>query len=253
MYKLESKDYINNIQYINKSSCGAVYSYSIANGFQQGDIFSNSHSFLYWHYCGFAFLYGVCDKCFLESIYDMFFDSRNTNSRRFILFISNEFTELFFRNKGNVTIERRYFFEYKKDCPGVIPDLPVGYKLCEINNDLLNKLDGSITPCFSWNNQNDFLEKGKGYCITEGNNVVAWAFTAAISDEEIDIGIETNNKYQRNGLAYIVAKQMIQYCFHQHKRPVWACHSKNIASRKLAEKLGFVKTSECLIVKKQNN
>ncbi len=38
---------------------------------------------------------------------------------------------------------------------------------------------------------------------------------------------------------------MIQYCFEQHKRPVWACHSKNIASQKLAEKIGFVKISEC--------
>lgn len=95
-----------------------------------------------------------------------------------------------------------------------------------------------------------FLEKGKGYCVVKGGTVAAWAFSAAVSSTEIDIGIETDSEYRRLGLAEIAAKKMIEYCFEQNKRPVWACHQDNTASRKLAEKLGFVKTSECLTVKK---
>ncbi len=46
----------------------------------------------------------------------------------------------------------------------------------------------------------------------------------------------------------IVAKKMIQYTIAQSKQPVWACHYKNSASEKMAEKLGFVKGSECEII-----
>lgn len=43
--------------------------------------------------------------------------------------------------------------------------------------------------------------------------------------------------------------KLIQYTFEQGKKPVWACHYTNIASRKIAEKLGFQKVNECMIIK----
>ncbi|MDE7364383.1 MAG: GNAT family N-acetyltransferase, partial [Ruminococcus sp.] len=128
---------------------------------------------------------------------------------------------------------------------------PLNFKLCEIRKELFYKINGNVTPLFSWDNVSEFFEKGKGYCIVNGENVAAWAFTAAISDEEIDIGIETRAEYQHCGLGAIVSDKMIQYCFQQHKRPVWACHSNNIASQKLAEKVGFVKVSECFTIKRR--
>lgn len=72
--------------------------------------------------------------------------------------------------------------------------------------------------------------------------MAAWAFTAAISSDEIDIGVETRSDYQYSGLGTIVAEKMIQYCLQQHKRPVWACHSNNMASQKLANKISFLST-----------
>ncbi|MDE6032182.1 MAG: hypothetical protein K2G32_11230 [Oscillospiraceae bacterium] len=70
MDKLEPKDYINAVRYIDGSGCGEVYPRSIAEGFQQGDIFINSRSALFWHYSGFAFTYGDYDENFLEDIYE---------------------------------------------------------------------------------------------------------------------------------------------------------------------------------------
>lgn len=253
MYKVEPEEYINYIKYIDKASCGAVYPYSVAELVQKGDIFSNSCCFLYWHYSGFAFLYGEYDESFLEFVYDLLLNSGTSNSRRLILFVTDKAAERFFRNTKNVVIEKRLFFEYGKEKPPTVPDLSVGFRLCEINDELLKKLNGNITPYFSWDSSSNFLEKGKGYCIVDGNNAAAWAFTAAVSSKEIDIGIETGSEYRRLGLAEIAAKKMISYCFEQSKRPVWACHSENIVSRKLAEKLGFVQTSECFTVKKRLN
>lgn len=254
MYKVAPKDYMNYNQCIDKSCCGAVYPRSISETFQQGDIFTNSCtdnlSVLYWHYSGFAFLSGFYDECFLEDIYDLLLDKSSTISKRFILFTDNTAIEQFFRAKENVAIERRYFFEYKKEYPVITAKLPEGYRLCEINNELLQKINGKITPAFSWDNLNDFLEKGKGYCIVCGNDIAAWAFSAAISSDEIDIGIETDSKYRHLGFAQIVAQMMIRYCFEQHKAPVWACHAENTASINLAEKIGFVKSSECFTIQK---
>ena len=249
MYKTEQKDHLNYIQYIDRSGCGSVYPFSLAEGIQRGDIYSDKSAFLYWHYSGFAFLYGKYDERSLRFVSSLFLDSAGANSRRFILFTADDSVERFFRKTGNVAVERRLFFEYGKECPSERP-LPARYSLCDIDNMLLARLNGNITPYFSWDNSGDFLEKGKGCCIVEGNNIASWAFSAAVSSEEIDIGIETAAGYRHLGLAAIVAEKMIQYCLDQHKRPVWACHGDNIASRKLAEKLGFVKVSECMTIKR---
>lgn len=250
MDKINLIDYQNYIQYIDKNGCGAVYPLSMAEMIQQGDIFANHHSVLFWHYCGFAFIYGDYDESFLNDVYKNFIDN-SMHSRRLILFISDEKTKGFFINKENITLERRYFFEYRKAIPTNNQALPLNLKLCEIRQELFNKINGNITPLFSWGNPSEFFEKGKGYCIVDGEAVAAWAFTAAISDEEIDIGVETRAEYQHRGLGAIVSDKMIKYCFQQHKRPVWACHSNNIASQKLAEKVGFVKASECFTIKRR--
>lgn len=246
MNKIKPANYGGYIKYIDKTSCGAVYPFSIAEGFQHGEIFSNSRSVLFWHYSGFAFLYGEYDESFFNFVSDLMMNA----DRRFILFTDDAPAENYFRKIENAVIEKRMFFNYGKDVPPVISKLPDGFELCEINADLLKKIKGGITPYFSWNSAESFLENGKGYCVVKGDTAAAWAFSAAVSSTEIDIGIETNSEYRRLGLAEIAAKKMIEYCFKQNKRPVWACHQSNIASKKLAEKLGFVKSCECLTVKK---
>lgn len=79
MYKAESKDYI---KYIDTNYCGAVYPLSIAEGFQQGNIYADSLSVLFWHYSGFAFLYGEYGEDILDFVSDLLVNA----DRRFILF-----------------------------------------------------------------------------------------------------------------------------------------------------------------------
>lgn len=61
--------------------------------------------------------------------------------------------------------------------------------------------------------------------------------------------IETSPKYRRRGLGTFAAAKMIQYTIERGKKPVWACHSQNTASAATAVKLGFVKKSECSIIR----
>lgn len=266
------------IKYINKTTCGVVYPFSIAENIQHGNVYIYQDSALFWHYSGFAFIGGACENHFLNFIYENFFaanpvfsiDRSKNISRRFILFASDQKTKDFFFNKNkifnninNIIAGKRYFFEYPRNFHDFSSEFylknkisPVNFtnfQIREINAELLDKLNhinGVVTPYFSWSKPSEFLKNGKGYCLTDGNIIAAWAFSAAVSSIEIDIGVETSAEYRRLGFGALVAGQMIKYCLEQNKRPVWACNSNNIASRKLAEKLGFIKISECDTFKK---
>ena len=251
--KIEYKRYSDFIQYAADNNCGNVYPLSVSQGFQYGDIFTysanNCEAILFWHYCGFAYLSGKPDKAFLEDVYKLMLNKNNTNSRRFILMTTDEETEKLFRAKDGVCIDRRYLFEYTENQPPEISIMPSGFEIKEINSELLSEIRGSIVPSLFWESSGNFLKNGKGYCILDGKNVAAWAFSAAVSNSEIDIGVETSENYRGRGLAAAVAKMMIKYAFDVGKSPVWACHCNNAASKRLAEKIGFVKTSECSIIK----
>ena len=94
-------------------------------------------------------------------------------------------------------------------------------------------------PVSFWRSDEDFLEKGKGYCVMYGDEVASVAFSAAISSEQVDIGIETAEAHRRKGLALIAAKKMVAYVKSIDKEPVWDCNVANEGSRRTAENVGF--------------
>lgn len=254
MIKADPKEYSQFISCAKANECGKVYPLSIAEGVQNGDIFTDSaeqcQAALFWHHSGFAYICGNADDSFLEDVYKLMLDENNTNPRRFVLMLNDERVEAFFRAKDNLVTEHRYLYEYAKVQPDTNSSLPEGYELREIDSGLLSALQGSIVPSLFWSNADEFLNKGKGFCIVKGGNAAAWAFSAAVSSEEIDIGIETSENYRHQGLAVIAANMMIKHVLDNGKKPVWACHYTNTASQKLAEKLGFEKNAECRIIKK---
>lgn len=254
LHKLNSIQYSDLISIANAHDCGRVYPLSVAEGIQEGDIFTKSvddlETILFWTQSGFAYLSGDVDESFLEDIYELMLDRSKTNKKRFILMSNDQYIQKYFMTKDDISIEKRYLFEYQGDTIDNEISLPAGYELKEIDNELLQKISGTIIPSLFWKEVDGFLSKGKGYCICCGDDVATWAFSAAVSTEELDIGIETNPQYQQKGLGMIVAKRMIQYTIEQLKQPVWACHYKNTASEKMAEKLGFVKVSECSVIKR---
>lgn len=228
--------------------CGGIYPLSIEQGLQKGEIYSIGGSRLYHHLCGFAFYYGEPDADSLGEIYKRFLSEKAELNRRFVLFVSDEKAKAFFGSKKDPGISERHFFEYQSHEPPALSELPKGMRLCEADSVLFDKLQGRVTPRFSWDNASDLISRGKGFCIMDGGEPAAWAFSAAVSSEEIDIGVETAERYRGRGLATIGAGAMVRYALGQHKRPVWACHCENVGSRRIAEKLGFVKTAECCTV-----
>lgn len=232
-------------------SCGKIYPQSIEQGLQKGDIYTVSGHKLYHHLCGFAFCFGESEDAVCKEIYSRFLSPDAVTDRRFVLFVSDRKAKDFFGAKEDLNISCRYFFEYQHKEPPEIRELPQGMRFCEIGRELFNKLPGRITPLFSWDNADDFVKNGKGICIMKGDEPAAWAFSAAVSDKELDIGIETAESCRGQGLATIVGAAMIRYALGCGKTPVWACHSENAGSVRTAEKLGFVRTAECVTVSRR--
>ena len=158
-----------------------------------------------------------------------------------MLHVDNKEWDDYFTKEKGIAREERYSFCYEKaaDIFNEQIRLPDGFSLKEIDKNLLARITGKIVPSFSWNTETEFLKKGKGFCALFGTEIAAVAFTSAVSHDEIDIGIETNEAFRRRGLAVIAAGRMVQYILEQHKTPVWECHTGNIGSRHTAEKIGF--------------
>lgn len=244
MVEVSKKDYHKLIEFAEKSTCNRVYPLSIAEGNQNGQIFvdsmDNPASALFWHQCGFAYLLGEPNDRFLSDIATRIRNGHGNNQRRFILQIDNNEWVNYFVNMDGIIREERYSFCFQETSFSneelVLPD---GFVMKEIDQILLSKIKGNIIPSFSWDLDIEFLSKGKGFCILFGTEIAATVFSSAVSHDEIDIGIETMEKYRKCGLATILAKRMIQYILEEHKTPVWECHTGNMGSRHVAEKVGF--------------
>lgn len=220
---------------------GEIYLMSVEQGYQKSEVIKAGPCILHRHYCGFCFITGEPNANALDDIY-----MKAQDLDRAVLF-TNDDTVIDYCKRKNIKTGTRYFFEYKRK-EVQVPDIPEGFRLQPVNKDNIYKLEGRIKPDFSWDNNEDFLSKGIGLLLTKDDEPAAWAFSAAVSDTEIDIGVETNEKYRGKGLSTIVASSMADVVLKQGKTPVWACDSNNIASQKVALKAGFEKIGECTTV-----
>lgn len=221
---------------------GSIYAQSVVQGFQQGDVYRLGEGAVVHHLCGFALLCGAVEQAQLEELYTALH-----GGRRCVLFCQSGDVSGYFERAQGIKAERRLFYEFKKGAANEW-DLPEEFEIKEIDAGSISRLDGRITPSFSWESSERFLAKGKGFCVMHGQVPAAWAFSAAVSDDEIDIGVETLESYRGKGLAAAAANEMIRYALAVGKKPVWACHAGNVGSQKVAEKLGFEKVGECFTV-----
>ncbi len=68
---------------------------------------------------------------------------------------------------------------------------------------------------------------------------VSFCYIACESEKLWDISINTVAAYRRRGLAGDCVRWLAATMAKRGKRAVWGAHSENVASRRLAEKLGF--------------
>ncbi len=141
--------------------------------------------------------------------------------------------------RANFRFDRARFAT--KNFSGQIPE---GMTLRPMTEADFGLADLSVSPLCFWRNARQFLRGGGGWCVVQGDEVAAMAFSSFRFGKELEIGVETRANFRRRGLAQLAAAALIDACLAQGLEPVWACRKENRASYALAQRLGFVPTAE---------
>ena len=83
------------------------------------------------------------------------------------------------------------------------------------------------------------LEKGFGFCLVRGEELLAEAFACAAAEGTIEIGTVTGEPYRRRGYAALCCARLIRESEARGYRTYWNCERGNLASAGLARALGY--------------
>jgi RimJ/RimL family protein N-acetyltransferase len=94
----------------------------------------------------------------------------------------------------------------------------------------------------NWGARERYLEDGFGLCAMRGDVITHWSMAdCATKDGRCEIGIWSLPEYRRRGLAAITTAASVEHALSGgFVRVGWQCRDDNVASRKTAERVGFV-------------
>lgn len=227
---------------LDRINCEKEYPFSIFERRQSGEIYTDDPNApscaLFWHYCGFAHFAGKCDERILSDILYMMKVPTEGHSGRLVLQADKDSQiGAMLRNSSETLEKERYVFIYENPLPDIHPS--EGCSITPVTEDNYHLIKGRITPPFSWSSKEEFLANGFGVCIEKDGRILSCAFSAAVSDRLVDIGVETAEDCRGRGLGRAAAYAMAQEILRRGKTPTWGCDTMNKASMKLALSVGF--------------
>ena len=248
MIKAELQQYNEYLSQARAVTTDNAYPMSIVLGFQTGDIYESDdkEAVLFWHYCGFAYISGNPSEEFLNEVYGLM----ESGTRRLVL-ITNDDRVITYMNDHGVKIDQRIEYSYEgADSVTINADR---FRIVLIDKNNITRINGRIIPSFSWENNEQFLNNGFGFVAMEEDNICAVAFSSAVSDVEVDIGVETYEEYRKNGLAAALAQAMCDEIIRGGRKPVWSHAEANMGSRNTALKCGFKEERRVTTCQKDRN
>ena len=117
------------------------------------------------------------------------------------------------------------------------PVAPVS--IVRTDRDLFEAINGVVVPKYFWRDADHFSRNGIGFTAIENNEPASTALSSFIRDGQLELGIETAEKYRGRNFALAVCAALVDYCLANGYEPVWACREDNTPSYRLALKLGF--------------
>ena len=129
----------------------------------------------------------------------------------------------------------------KNKLTSFVSTLDKNYELKKIDKSIIklpsfNRLSEDLIGQFD--SEDDFLERGFGYCILHKDEVVCAATSFSIYDGGIEIEVDTHKKYRRKGLATVAVYALILYCLERGIYPNW--DAANLESVHMAQKIGYI-------------
>ncbi|MCM1990604.1 GNAT family N-acetyltransferase [Oceanirhabdus seepicola] len=95
-----------------------------------------------------------------------------------------------------------------------------------------------------WGTVDGFIKNGFGYCAFNGKRLISCCTAELVSKNHCGIGIETIEDDQKKGVGTALAANIVKDCAQRNLIPHWDSWIDNLASVKIAEKVGFNKIEE---------
>ena len=241
MKTIDTKDYNKFSQCAESIDICRAFPLSVTEKYQSGTIYETENCILIRHRNNFTFLSGTPDDDEIREIHELIL----TKELKFLCNDNSLCRKL--ADMGGVELIPRDFYSYPAETAPEM-HIPENFSLKNIDKELFNSITGAVPPSLYWDSFEQFSRKGLGVCIMHGNEAAAWAFSSAVSRDEVDIGIETAEAFQHRGLAYAAAAALIREIL-PSRRPTWTCQRSNLGSSRTAEKIGFVKSGECILIR----
>ena len=119
-----------------------------------------------------------------------------------------------------------------------IKPLPQGFHLERVNIETAQYIDEHLHAfSMTWETVENYVNNGLGYCIRFEDKVVSHAGSIFPFTKHLEIQVDTDPEYRRNGFATIVCAKLIEHCLLNDIVPYWEAHTE--VSANIAEKLGF--------------
>lgn len=121
--------------------------------------------------------------------------------------------------------------------------LPDGFQVKKIDTVLARSLVEDKENEFAsyhgvtFDSPDDFVARGFGYCVCEGETIACVASTFTISNTGIEIQIDTKPDYRGKGLATVAAAHLMIQSLENNLTPNWDAATE--ISAKMAQKLGY--------------
>jgi hypothetical protein len=111
----------------------------------------------------------------------------------------------------------------------------------------LRRIDAELFARCTWHNLmleafgtvDHFLANGIGMCVMDGDEICSEAYAVFLGAGKFEIGIVTNEKYRKQGNAYLACKALLPVVEETGYPPHWSYFENNVGSDATARKLGF--------------
>jgi len=113
------------------------------------------------------------------------------------------------------------------------------FEIFRTGEEDFQEMPGTVVPKFFWRNASQFVNEGVGFSIRFKGELACTAFSVAINDHQLELGIESVPRFRGMGFAMHSCSALIEYCLKNSFEPIWACRYENTGSYLLAQKLGF--------------
>ncbi len=126
--------------------------------------------------------------------------------------------------------------------------VPTGYAVHAMDDSLARRVMDDADPelADAWPDAKEFAQRSIGFCTVEESTgrATSAAWSAFEPDGLVEIGVGTAADHRGRGLAGAVAARLVAECLRRGLEPRWSTDFDNLASRRVAAKVGFGNVTE---------